>query len=69
MPSGRRIRDFLLVCLAGMAAVAGSRAAPRAQSGAAPSLSQRGPPQVEYSVPEEAILRMTLPGPLKMSHL
>ena len=69
MPSSRRIRDFLLVCLAGMAAVAASRAAPRAQSGAAPTLSERSPAQVEYSVPKETILRMTLPGPLKMSHL
>jgi hypothetical protein len=40
-----------------------------AQSGAAPSFSERSPAQVEYSVPKETILRMTLPGPLKMSQL
>ena len=69
MPSKLRIRDFLLVCLAGLASVTASWAAPRAQSGAVPSLSERSPAQVEYSVPKETILRMTLPGPLKMSHL
>ena len=71
MHSKSRIRDFLLVSLAGMAGMVGVPAsvAPKVQSGPVPSFSERSQTRVEYSVPRETILRMTLAGPLHMSHL
>lgn len=68
MHDKRRVRDFLLVSLAGLVAV-GAWAVPQLQSGATPSLAERSQAQAEYSVPKDTILRMTLPGPLKMTHL
>jgi hypothetical protein len=62
------MRDFLLVCLAAMAGLT-ALATPIAQSGGVPALSERSQPKVGCSVPKETILRMTLGGPLHMSHL
>lgn len=68
MRNKNRMRDFLLVCLAAMAGLT-ALATPIAQSGGVPALSERSQPKVGCSVPKETILRMTLGGPLHMSHL
>jgi hypothetical protein len=69
MLSKKTIPDFLLVFLVGMAGVGAWGAATQAQGGAAASLTPGAPARVEYSVPKGTLLRMSLGGPLKMSHL
>jgi hypothetical protein len=69
MQNESKIRGFLLVSLAGMTGVGAWGAALQVQGGAVPALTERGQARVEYSVPKETVLRMTLAGPLKMSHL
>ena len=71
MRNQSRIRDFLLLCLAGMAGLVWTPAvaAPRTQSGDVRPLTDRNQRGVEYSVPKETILRVTLGQPLRMSRL